>query len=357
MPRKAIFSLFILSFIMGCSSKEMKQKSYALPEAPSSLKKELSEHEESFILVGINDLNAQLNGLKTQGLSIGGLDLLERYLSIIQNVFKGQELILSTGRLTQERSSKAQENYVYQSLGKLPIHAIGASSREIKSARQIPSPLINTNVFNIASRSLLENGDMKPYRIFERGDLKIGLLSVTPPNTKEVLNGLYFEDAVASILKNYKKLKAQNVDIMTLISHYPSQCETRAPQFEKERELICKKDSMLKNILERLPQNEIDIVLTTGEDFSFGKINDVYVMNTPGNGLYLDLLKVVYNHKTKSINHNKTKHFGPILLCEQFYELTKDCFIGNSSERFQEIKDSGYKRIPAMFLGLPIRDK
>lgn len=357
MRRKAFLCLFILGFFLGCSSKEMKKESYALPELPSSFKKPLSQNEKSFVLVGLNDLNAQMSGIESHGLSIGGLDMLERYLSIINTVFKDENLVLSTGHLTQERSSDAQKNYIYQALGKLPIHAIGTSTRELKSGEEIVSPLINSNVFNIASRSLLENQNMKPYRIFERGGLKIGVLSVTPPDTKEVLNGLYFEDAVASVLKNYNSLKSEGVDIVTLISHYPPECETESPQFENERELICEEDSNLKKILERLPRNEIDIILTTGQRFSFGKINDVYVMNTPGNGLYLDLIKVVYNDDKKRINHSKTKHIGPVLLCQQFYDLTEDCFIGNAPERFERIQDTEYEQMPAKFLGVSVIGK
>lgn len=348
---------FILIAFAGCSSKEMKQESYALPKLPPAFAKNLKPKEKSFVLVGLNDLNAQLKGLEGEGLSIGGAELQERYLSIIENRFEGKNLILSTGHLTQKRSSQNQKKVVYSAVRKSPVHAFGVSSRELEDHQAIKAPLINSNVFEISSRDLLESEHMKSYRIFERAGIKIGVLSVTPPHPQQVLNGLYFEDAVASILKNYQHLENENVDLVTLISHFPSQCETSSPQFEKTRKLSCPETSPLKKILERLPANEIDIVISTGQKFSFGQIDGVYVMNTPGNGLYLDLLRVVYNSEKKQIDHDKTLHFGPILLCESFYQLTDDCFIGNSRERYQKLQEDEFAQTPAYFLGVPIIGK
>jgi 2',3'-cyclic-nucleotide 2'-phosphodiesterase (5'-nucleotidase family) len=357
MKLKTALFLFIAGLFFGCSSKEMTKKTYTLQKVPTSFTQKLNKNEKSFLLVSLNDLNSQLSGLSGQGPSIGGLEMIDRYLSIVKQVFQGENLILSTGYLTQERSSQEQRHYVYQALGKLPIDGIGMTARELSAKESLESPLINSNIYDIASRSLLENNNIKPYRIFERAGLKIGVLSVTPPAPEEVLNGLYFDDAVASILKHYKDLKKEGVDLVTLISHYPPLCETQSPQIEEERKLVCEDESILKKILKRLPRNEVDIAITVGQRFSFGKIHDVYVMNTPGNGLYIDLIKIVYNVEQKKINHQKTQHLGPVLLCETFYSLTKDCFIGNSHERFQKLKETNFEQMPASFLGEPVISK
>jgi 2',3'-cyclic-nucleotide 2'-phosphodiesterase (5'-nucleotidase family) len=357
MRLKASLCLLVACLFFGCSSKDMKKKNYTLQKIPASFVQKLNKNEKSFLLVSLNDLNSQLSGLSGQGPSIGGLKMIDRYLSIVKEVFQGNNLILSTGYLTRKRSSQEQQHYVYQALGKLPIDGIGMTARELSARESLESPLINSNIYDIATRSLIEDKHIRPYRIFERGGLKIGVLSVTPPAPEEVLNGLYFEDAVASILKHYKELKKEGVDLVTLISHYPPLCKTESPQFEADRKLVCEDESILKKILKRLPRNEVDIAITTGEHFSFGKIHDVYVMNNPGNGLYIDLIKIVYDVELKKINHQKTKHFGPILLCETFYDLTKDCFIGNSHERFQKLKETNFKQMPASFLGKPIISK
>lgn len=354
---KASFYVLIFLFMASCSTKDMRRESYAFPELPKTFNKKLNKDEKSFILVALNNFNAQLNSLDGHGPSIGGSEVLERYLTILKEVYPEESLILSTGYLTSEQNSTSLINLVYQTLNKFPFEGVGASALELKSSQKSGLPLINSNVFKISTGSLLEQPNMQPYRIYEKGGLKIGVLSVTPPPNEEVINGLYFEDAVASILKNHQKLKREGADIVVLISHYPSLCETDSPQFVDERQLVCQENSPLKNILDRLPKKEVDIVISSGQKFSFGKLNETYIMNTPGNGLYLDLIKVVFNSKEEKITPNKTIHLGPVLLCKEFFSLTNDCFIGSSRKRFQELEESNFEKKPASFLGQPIINK
>lgn len=359
--KSRLLILCALIFV-GCSSREMKKNNFTLPHKQTM--KHLNENEKGIVIAGINNLNSQLSGIHSQGLSIGGLDRLNRYLEILRTSFKDESLILSTGKLSQEKSSTSQTQRVYESLNQTPIQFFGLSYQEVKSIYQQDNEeswkklnWINSNIFEISTQQLLQNESILPHRIYQTNGLKIAILSVTPTSEDKMIQGLYFQDTAAALLKAQKQLKAQGVDVIGLISHLPHQCETQNPQFEDERELVCHEDSNLSRLIRRLPNNRPDFILNTGETFAFGKIEDTYVINTPGNGLYIGLLSLVYDTEKKQIVHNKTTQFGPILLCDEFYNLTDDCYIGHSKKRFEKIKDSNFKKTPAYFLGEPIKDR
>lgn len=358
---KSLFPIFLFSALFllnSCSSRNLIKNSYSTPE-PHPAPKALAESERVVALATINDLNAQLSGIESQGIRIGGLKLTKDYLSILKKSYAENLLTLSTGHLIPHLANDDLAKSVLTQVESLPIDFFGVSYREIDfltskavTSESFKQHFLNSNIFKIQTSQLIEDTPLLPFAVKKINDVSFGLISVAPANDKKINNGVYFQDPVPAILKTRNQLLKQDVDVIVLLSHFPSLCETKEPSDANKNELICQDDQGLSLLIKRLPPQTVDIIVSTGERFSYGlHSSGIYILNTPGNGLYLGHLQLVFDTETKKINHQKTSVFVPTLLCENFFELTQDCYVGENEKRIEALKKSQFEKVQAIFFG------
>lgn len=349
----ALFLLFIL--LNSCSSSDLKLHRYTTTEKHPAPKALLTE-ERLLVITSLNDINGQLNGVESQGINIGGYTLIENYLTILKNYYPEKMLTISTGHLVPHAASEKLSKSIIDRLTLLPVDFYGVSYREIEEISHLKKSssfqFLNSNIFQIQTGKLVGGPSLLASSTKRVNGVNIGLISVAIPSDKKTLTGLYFQDIVTAILKTRNDLVKKNADVIILISHENTHCETNHPDEPQNAKLDCSSSEGLTKLLKRLPPQTVDVVITTGERFGYGRHSSgVYVLNTPGNGLYLGHLQLIYNLKEKSINHEKTAIFVPTLLCGTFFELTKDCYIGDDSERIKALVKSEFAKIPAVFFG------
>lgn len=351
--------LLTLFFFNSCSSRNLTQNYFTTPH-PHPTPSSLESSERLIAIATLNDLNGQIDGVNSHGMRIGGLELIKNYLTILKKNYPQNLLSLSTGHLIPHDTSQDLTESLLSQISDLPIDFFGISYREIGDISSLSMPekklmkssFINSNIFKIKNSQLIEDPPVAAYAIQEINDVKFGIISVAPAHENKVITGTYFQDPIPAILKTRNILLKNNVDVIVLLSHFPTQCETKTPEKNKKAHLLCEENQGLSLLIKRLPPKSIDIILTTGERFTYGiHPSGIYVLNTPGNGLYLGHLQLVFDLETKSINHEKTSVFVPTLLCENFYQLTQDCYLGDNKKRFQALQDSKFEKIQATFFG------
>lgn len=325
---------------------------YSLPNF-IDLSESLEPYERPLVIASINDLNGQLDGIENMGIQIGGVDLIQSYLDILRSRYSDQVLTLSAGNLFAIPEDTHTAAMIARELSQLKFDGVGMSKSDFEIYRQnknINLPLINSNIFEIQTSNLFQLSSSAPTRLIQRGDLSVGLVSVTAAKSDLVYPGFYFEDLTASYLRALTFMRRNNANLIILILNADSGCS----RISLQDELQCGQDGVLSRLLDRLPPNSVDVILTTGEFYGYGIYRNTLVLNSPGNGLYLNTLFLVYDTNEKKINLQKTVLQQPTLLCESFFQLTKDCYLGDS-RRLNEIHKDKQRTQQARFLGEPVR--
>jgi hypothetical protein len=348
-PLFLVFGLGL--YISACSSYSVKSTQYSMPGF-ISLNQDLEAHERSLIIAGLNDINGQIDGIENMGIQIGGIPLIKSYLDILRRLYPNQVLTLSAGNLFAIPQDLSSANSFSTVLREINFDGVGMSHSDFEIYRQhnqVNLPLINSNIFEIRSSNLFQLNSTAPHRLIQRGGLNIGVVSVASPRKDAVYSGFYFEDLAASYLRARTFMRRNQADIIILILNADSGCAKRS----LADELDCHAEGQLAQFVDRLPPNAVDVILTTGEFYGYGVYNDILVLNSPGNGLYLNTLFLTYDTKDKRIIFDKTILHQPTLLCESFFQLTKDCYLGDS-RRLNEIHKDKQKTQQALFLGEPV---
>jgi hypothetical protein len=351
MPRLILpLSLVALLQLSSCAHYVLQKRTFSNPSlSPPELMKEDGPVKKVFI-ASVNNFNGQTEGIESLGIQIGGLELTRDYLEIVRKKFGERSLVLSTGNFLFPNHEESAS--VFQSYIALNFDAYGLSHRELAHVLNLPRPVrgqsspvfINSNIFDLRTSELLGQGPLTNHQIFRRNGINIGLISVAPA-PEQSLAGYFFEDPTPAILRARTHLIRNQAQVLILMLHHPSGCFTDPVS----RQFSCESKGMLNSIIERLPAGSIDIVLTTGEHHASGLWKDVFVSSSPGNGLYLKGLVLAFDTQQNAIDHSQTTLLQPTLLCQSFFQLTEDCYIGDS-RRLSRLQEDKLRTIPARFL-------
>ncbi len=345
---KNFVCLFVAFFsLLSCSHYHLEKRVFSIPELDQEIVKE-GKDQKKIILASINDFNGQVYGVESLGIQIGGLDLLQGYVSILKESFNDQLVLLKTGHDFLPASSASRQQSIIQRLLTLNFDIYGVSSKEFIPVQALKSSthltFINSNIYTIANSELYDQPPFVSHKILERNGVRLGFISIAPPNHGEPLTGYYFEEAVAAVLRARTHLRRNQAEVIVLISHFPSGCHR--PDLAKPLE--CLATGHLDKLIERLPPQSLDVVFTTGQHHAYGRWKDLMVVTSPGNGLYLNTLVLAYDTRNKKLDLAQSTLFPPTLLCQSFFQMTDDCFIGDE-RRLNELHKDKLKTVPARF--------
>jgi len=358
---------------------------------PNSIKQIFSEpkfveNPSNFIFLISNGFSGQLSPKesltdnfgsteKIPNLWIGGESAFYSYFHISKEKYGDSVLLFDSGNLFKQGSTEKDREKVIKLYEKIGFDAVALSQKDIseispyEGEKDYKIPFILSNVVEIKKMKPLNKNGVVPFKIINKGPYKIGIIGIT--SMKKFKAGLYMEDPILAIIKINKIFRKRKVDFTVLMADLKSKCISSPSQEEKifkdfeKYQLRCPPKDPLYQFVKRLPPNSVDLILTNNKIEAQGFLNDIPIIQTPGEGRFL--ARVVFNisPENNKLNKKNSKILSPILTCNNFFNSTQDCYLGEGENYFSKenarmeiIRKSSYKIVPARYLGkqIPLSD-
>lgn len=376
----ALFLLTTLFPLNSCSLRkkninQQKNGHYSLYSLPENINFNEKDGYKLLVLSITNNLSGDLEGSNEEVLDlttktyekvkVGGLNALEAYFNILKPKIKNKNLLIDLGNTLHqsENHSKTLTNleilgYDLVNLGENEFNLIHQNKIKdleylsVLYAKRKFKTLIG-NVYSIERADLFRTSSVMPYTIITVNGLKVGILNLIDPSFIKseytLKNKLYVKPIFESLIKTIQILRSKNSDIIIANINTPFDCTEALSHrhnlpydkvnFEQDISEICNKDSDIYKILETLPKNTIDVVLTGDKNSKINNfINGTPVIRPLSDGKSFSLVEIHYDIKSKSIDHNLTKIYDPIRLCHSFIKETNDCYTKEPVKSFKEVE-------------------
>ena len=291
-------------------------------------------------------------------ISVGGSEILEKYINILRSRFDDQVLLVDSGEIINSDVNKEKLKKILSHYKKLKFDAIQFSEKEYEKLDgtiidKYKTNFINTNIIKLKNQGPYSSKYISPQIIKNINGVKVGIMAISTFKNKDVqknksLKGIYFEDPVFSILKSRKKLIRKGAKVFVLLMHTHEDCKESncGPSLES-----------LEEIIKRLPPNSIDAIVGSAPSMLYKYINGIPVIQNKGEGKYISRLELYYNTSTRKLDKEKTIIHEPTKLCSKFFEVTNDCHVEEnkfSNQKMILIQESQNKKVTAKFLGKSI---
>jgi 2',3'-cyclic-nucleotide 2'-phosphodiesterase (5'-nucleotidase family) len=307
-----------------------------------------------------------------QSIKVGGIDYISSYLKILRKNFKSV-LLLDSGDLF---SSKTQElDYISEfystfeydavTVGlqdfnlKLPAKYHSSSDLFKDFAKKSKTSLILSNLFELKTARVVEWPGTLPYLMREVNGVKVGIIGLIPDDIVALTPidnriGLYVETMLQSTLRNSRLLRSLGADIIVVMTHQGLNCGESIAQdlklpitkvnFDQDQVNVCDLSSKLGAYLNRLPPGLVDVIIGGRTHQKMANIiNGTVLMSGFENGTSLSYTEIFVD-QTNKIVKNKTVVHQPVMICQEFFKESKDCYTEDPSVDHKV-------RVPAFFLG------
>ena len=322
------------------------------------------------MFVATNDLMGQLEARQETAadqhspektlLSLGGVDVLARYLEILRRQHAGEVVLLDAGNSLSgtliARSSGAQAmSEMFQRLGYDAVAlapqdlAAGPSLKfPVSPAAWMPqlfkqgTPVLMSNLLELKSAQPVTWGTSTPQLLKEINGVKVGFMGLLPDDLPAkldagALNGLYVEPALTAFLKQSRSLRLKGAEVIVLAMYGGAQCGLKRAEeknlpvskvnFDPRDPAACSSDGALARFLNELPTGSVDLVVTGGAPSKVANfINGIPVVQGFAQGTSLSRVELVWDMEKKALAREKTLIHQPVLLCHRFFQQSQDCY-------------------------------
>lgn len=379
----------VLLFSFACSYKKGNQiergheKLYSEPDIP--VINELEPHHKKVVIAATNDIRGNYrsefvsftdkHNEGTQGIRIGGVDVVNHYFQILRETYPNLLLVNSGDILSSTEDLKIVRDYYsflkYDALTlglgdfnlKVPKEIATSSALFRKFSEKSSTPLILSNLYDLKTARGVEWEGTKSHLIKDLGGVRIGIIGLIPDdiaNLTPVENrvGLFIENMAQSTLRHARLLRSLGAELIVVLTHQGLDCSTELASkkklpptkvnFEPLQEGVCETDNMLGQYLDRLPPQLVDVVI--GGRVSNKMVNYIkgtLVLSGFHDGRSFNYAEFTVDTKANKIVPGKTIVHQPVMFCHEFFKETNDCYTEDPSVNHKE-------RIPATFLGKPI---
>ncbi|MDP7319112.1 MAG: hypothetical protein QF441_00825 [Bacteriovoracaceae bacterium] len=312
-------------------------------------------------------------------IEIGGIAAMRAYLDIFQKKFPEQVNYVDAGSFLNPQKNHEKTIFLYNYLNPT---AVGLGLNEFlltnayneknylnfiqKLSKKTKFPILNSNITYLLSQEQLQDNGIHSSYITETNGLKIGHISALAQDVMQKIPdnnivGLHVESPAKNIITHANALRRKGADVIVLMLSGGIDCTSMQAHelglaqekvnFNPQDAMYCHGDgNELFKTLNLLPPKMIDLVISSGHKSKVANfINDIPVIQTPGEGKFLGWAEIFYDTKHKVIASEKTKIHQPVQLCHQFFKDTLDCYT-NENFDYQEL-------IPALFLGEKVHIK
>ena len=364
--QKLALTSLLLFVLQACTKPTIQKARYVEPNwfAPSETAKTLDIFVTSKTFDQLESKQAVYYDNSKAPVKFGGAKLLLSYRDIAKKRETTPQLWLDLGNNCDPKSDVVHQQIVLHLLNRMNLDAAVFSSNELAQIGIAPRkdfsiPYVNSHLIDLAAAKSFENEMIKPWRIIEKNNIKVGIIAITyfeklKENQNDKTLGLYFEDMVLGILRVKKEFEKEKVNATVLMAQIPSSCSAQNDS------LACSNDNdALKQILLRLPPNAVDLVVTNSDQIESGKLNHYSIVNVPAGGRWIARAQIKLEKDTES--RPEVALMQPLRVCNTFYHDTEDCHVPSSkepdtSERTLALKKSEKEMKPAKFWGHEITE-
>ena len=266
---------------------------------------------------------------------IGGAEILSHYLQQAKRYFGPHTLLLDSGTPFLPPAEKALQFKIRELL---PFDAVLFSAQDHLTLQRYPRgknasiPFVNSNLIDLKNQKAIAQNNLSSLRFINKANINIGVIGIASlthlsPTQKKKLNGVYFQDPVATYLTLKSRLK--NAMLTILLADFSTKCH--APPLSAAKEgleipmLKCPPNDPLLLFTKRLPKQGPDIIILSGGGGGSGRIDSILVLNESGWGRSLGRLTLAFNLKEKRVLLEHTQLHPKITTCHAFFASTLDC--------------------------------
>jgi 5'-nucleotidase len=185
---------------------------------------------------------------------------------------------------------------------------------------------------------------VKPSVLIERGGVKVGVIGIASPQTRDTtllknVEDLTFTDPVAPIIVHSRRLREQGADFIVLTAHSGGGCKDNSE--DKQSDLSSCNKSELFDVVQALPQGTIDLAVGGHTHQGIAKyVKGVPVLQNFSRGSYVEWAE---------LSSGSSQIHSPVRVCGEQVMTAK----GPSCE-VSDIKQDQGQVVAATFMGSPI---
>ena len=280
--------------------------------------------------------------------SIGGLEYLAKYVSIMKEEWNDRLLFFDTGDQYQGalESYISKGNIIMDFFNEMKIDNSVIGNHEFDYGFDFLKNYMNSskfdwvidNIKNTTSQDYITFPKQKRTNIIEIEGIKIGIIGLvtvlTPSSTNTEMSDLEFDDYIKIINEESSKLKKSGVNAIIVIGHLGLSCSYGSNNEKLEYKLrnkntnqtTCSETDEAFILLNKLEKDTIDLFLGGHiHDVGHHWINSIPYMSNDSNGKYIQIVYLPFDRKTKQLLNDKIIMEGPLPACEKLFKNTKLC--------------------------------
>ena len=288
--------------------------------------------------------------------SIGGLEYLGKYISIMSQEWKerllffdsgdqfqgGIEGYISKGKIMLDFFDKMNMKY-----GTLGNHEFDYGVDFLKSyMKSSKFDWILDNVKNLTSNNYTSFPNQKKSQIIDIDGYKLGIIGLstteTAYTTSTNISDLKYEEYERIVKSESIRLKEQGANAVIVLAHIGLYCKGDKDDIKLEyrirdentNQAECRKSDEAYLLLKELNNNIINLFLAGHKhDVTHNWVNGIPVMSNDRNGKYAQIIYLPFDKKTKKLVSNKIVIEGPLPICEKIFKNKKLCDIAVLTEK------------------------
>ena len=290
--------------------------------------------------------------------SIGGLEYLGKYVSIMHEEWNNRLLYFDTGDQFQGgiEGYISQGDIIMDFFHELNMNNSVIGNHEFDYGIDFLKKYMNSskfnwvldNIKNTTTGKYITFPNQKRTTIIEIEGIKIGIIGLitvtTPTETNIKLMDLSFEQYLQIINDESEKLKKEGANTIIVLGHLGTK-STDSDEIKLEYKLRnkytkqskCKEKDEAFILLNKLKKGVIDLFLGGHKhDVSHHWINDIPFMSNDKNGKYIQIVYLPFNKTTKQLINDKIIIEGPLPVCEKLFKNQKLCDLTVLTEEEEE---------------------
>ena len=294
--------------------------------------------------------------------SIGGLEYLGKYVSIMSEEWKDRLLYFDTG----DQFQGGIEGYISQGkiimdfFNELEVRKSVIGNHEFDYGLDFLKRYMNLsnfdwiidNVKNTTTGQYITFPHQQKSAMITIEGYKLGLIGLisveTPTSTVTEITDLEFEEYVKIINEESSKLKKEGADVIIVLGHIGLYCINDLDEVKLAYKLRdkdteqkdCRQSDEAYILLHKLQPDVIDLFLAGHKhDVVHHWVNGFPIMSNDRNGKYAQIVYLPFDRKTKKLLKDKIIFEGPLPICQKLFKNPKLCDLSVLTE--QEEKDYG----------------
>ena len=280
--------------------------------------------------------------------SIGGLEYLGKYISIMHQYWNNRILYFDCG----DQFQGGIEGYISKGeiimdfLNKLNLNKAVIGNHEYVYGIPFMKNYMNfsnfewiiDNIKNLTSNKKLTFPHQKITSMIDIEGYRIGIIGLSTIETSFTtvtdISEIKYEEYIKIINNESEQLRKDGANAVIVIAHIGLYCrneplETKLEYKLRDKNYIqadCNPTDEAYILLHKLKPGTIDLFLGGHKhDVTHHWVNGIPVMSNERNGKYAQIVYLPFDRKTKKLDNNKIVIEGPLPICDKIFKNKKIC--------------------------------